>query len=66
MLGIFYVSNWIDELLQSRDVIFYEFASDLLPSCKHQWSVKLTNVFDTLLSLLEPNGIVMDHVPIDL
>ena len=51
------------KIIVSRDVIFYEYASNPLPSCKQQPSIGLTDVFNTLLPLLGPNGDVSKHAP---
>ena len=51
------------KIIVSRDVIFDEYASNPLPSCKQQPSIGLTDVFDTLLPLFGSNGDVFEHVP---
>ena len=39
------------KIIVPRDVIFYEYASNPLPSCKEQSSIGLIDVFNTLLPL---------------
>ena len=51
------------KIIVSRDVIFDEYASNPLSSCKQQQSIGLTYLFDTLLPWFGSNGDVFEHVP---